>query len=209
MGIYGDPLPGAMRQKIEEHFMLRETISYLIPTTKIANKYTTSGFITNFDFWISLYFYQHVVNGLDSDRFCAPEHICELWLLLIFWDFDFSWKSVLDINDIALAIDPFLGPCYCLSIAYWLPLMYICSAIVDMGPGAGPTSVMAEHIHPPQITRHRFGHQSGLDPSSRQSSATFRLRIAFPVYLVFSRINIIMTPWGSGSGPPPPNYYSY
>ena len=29
-------------------------------------------------------------------------------------------------------------PCYCLSIAYRLPLMPICSAIMDMGPGPGP-----------------------------------------------------------------------
>ena len=38
----------------------------------------------------------------------------------------------------ALAIDPFLGPCYCLSTAYCLPLMPICSATMDMGPGPRP-----------------------------------------------------------------------
>ena len=47
-------------------------------------------------------------------------------------------NHVLYINYIALAIDPFLDPCYCLSIAYRLPLMPICSARMDMGPGPGP-----------------------------------------------------------------------
>ena len=46
------------------------------------------------------------------------------------------------------------------------------------GPGSGP---------PPQITRHRFGHQSGLDASSGLNSETFRLRIAFPVYFGVSK----------------------
>ena len=50
------------------------------------------------------------------------------------------------------------------------------------GPGSGPS---------PPITRHRFGHQSGLDARSSRNSATFRLRIAFPVDLVFPKINII------------------
>ena len=36
----------------------------------------------------------------------------------------------------AIAFDPFLGPCYCLTIAYCLPLMPTCSAM-DMGPGPG------------------------------------------------------------------------
>ena len=41
------------------------------------------------------------------------------------------------------------------------------------------------------FARHRLGHQSGLDASSGLNSAIFRLRIAFPVYLVFSKISII------------------
>ena len=109
------------------------------------------------------YFYQNWVNGLDLDRYCAPEHICELRFLSIVLDFDFCWKSVLDINDITyyiLLVD-------CLLIAYRLPLMPICSAIIDMGsgpeelnipgtllgpwargpgPGPGPISIMAEHM---------------------------------------------------------------
>ena len=44
--------------------------------------------------------------------------------------------------------------------------------------------------HPP-ITRHRFGYHSGLDESSGRHSASFVYAIAFPVYLVFSRINVI------------------
>ena len=51
-------------------------------------------FRTNFDFCFLPYFYQNWVNGLDLDRFCAPEHICELWFLSIFWDFDFFGESV-------------------------------------------------------------------------------------------------------------------
>ena len=37
---------------------------------------------------------------------------------------------------------------------------------------------------------HRFGHQSGLDESSGRKSTTFRLRIAFRVYLMFSKIGV-------------------
>ena len=51
------------------------------------------------------------------------------------------------INYIALAIDPFLGPCYCLSIAYCLPLMHICSAIIDIGPGPGPKAQGAYRVY--------------------------------------------------------------
>ena len=36
---------------------------------------------------------------------------------------------------------------------------------------------------------HRFGHPSGLDESSGRNSTTFRHRIAFRVYLVFSKIS--------------------
>ena len=38
----------------------------------------------------------------------------------------------------------------CWLIAYWLPLMHICSAIMDMGPGRGPRAqklpIVAEHM---------------------------------------------------------------
>ena len=40
------------------------------------------------------FIYQICYNGLDSDRFCAPEHICELCVFIVFLDFHFSWKSV-------------------------------------------------------------------------------------------------------------------
>ena len=71
------------------------------------------------------------------------------------------------VNYVALAIDPFLGPCYD-AIAYRLPLMPICSAIPAraparaqvlkkgggrvwdpghalFGPSAGALAIMAEH----------------------------------------------------------------
>ena len=51
------------------------------------------------------------------------------------------------INYITLAIDPFLGPYYCLSIAYWLALMHICSAITDRGPGPGPKAQGAYRVY--------------------------------------------------------------
>ena len=54
----------------------------------------------------------------------------------------FSWKSVLDIDDITY----YILPIDCLLIAYRLPLMPICSAIIDMGPGPGPISIMAQHM---------------------------------------------------------------
>ena len=58
---------------------------------------------------------------------CPPECV-------LHYDFDFFWKSVLDINDITY----YILPIDCLLIAYRLPLMPICSAIMDMGPGPGP-----------------------------------------------------------------------
>ena len=61
---------------------------------------------------------------------------------------------------------------------YAIPYM---SLLAPWGPGSGP---------PPPITRHRLGHQSGLDESSGRNSATFLHGIVFPVYLVFSKINI-------------------
>ena len=58
------------------------------------------------------------------------------------YDIDLHTLSVLNkllhVNFIALAIGPFLDPAYCLSIAFWLPLMRICSAIMAMGPGPYP-----------------------------------------------------------------------
>ena len=44
-----------------------------------------------------------------------------------------EFQAVIFERYMALAIDPFLSPCYCLSIAYRLPLMPISSAIMDMG----------------------------------------------------------------------------
>ena len=90
------------------------------------------------------------------NRFCAPEHIIQKSNSSIFLDFDFFWKTVLDINDITY----YILPIDCLLIAYRLPLMPICSAIMDMGPGPGPgpaafgpwvrgpgpISIMAEHM---------------------------------------------------------------
>ena len=57
---------------------------------------------------------------------------------IVFLCFLILLEICININDIALATDPFLGPCHCLSIAYCLPLMHICSAIINMGPGSGP-----------------------------------------------------------------------
>ena len=56
---------------------------------KYTEKYEKYGFRTIFDFCFLSYFYQHWVNGLDLNRFCAPEHICELWnsSILRFWLF--------------------------------------------------------------------------------------------------------------------------
>ena len=50
------------------------------------------------------------------------------------------------------------------------------------GPGSGP---------PPPITRHRFGHQSGLDESSVKIGNVLH-GIAFPVCVVFSKKNRII-----------------
>ena len=46
----------------------------------------------NFDFWFLSYVYQNWLFGLDSDRFCAPEHIIEMSNSSIFEILDFSWK---------------------------------------------------------------------------------------------------------------------
>ena len=45
-----------------------------------------------------------------------------------------------------LHITYYILPIDCLLIAYRLPLMPICSATMDMGPGPGPISIMAEHM---------------------------------------------------------------
>ena len=42
-------------------------------------------------------------------------------------DFDFSWESALYINYMSLAIDPFLGLCYCLSFALAIGPRWACS----------------------------------------------------------------------------------
>ena len=63
--------------------------------------------------------------------------------------------------------------------AYAVPYMYLQT---PSGPGSGP---------PPLITRNRFCHQSGLDESSGRNSTTPLHGIAFPIYLVFSKISII------------------
>ena len=47
-------------------------------------------------------------------------------------------NMILYADYIALAIDPFLGPCYCLSIAYRLHLMSIFSATTEMHPSPCP-----------------------------------------------------------------------
>ena len=51
--------------------------------------------------------------------------------------------NILYINYIALAIDPFLGPCYCLSTADRLP---IACPIDCRSMWAGPIFISAEHM---------------------------------------------------------------
>ena len=51
------------------------------------------------------------------------------------------------VNYIALAIDPFLGPCYCLSIAYRLPIACLLPALsITDRFGPGPISIVAEYM---------------------------------------------------------------
>ena len=85
---------------------------------------------------ISIYIYIYRYSLLAIPY--ALKRIDKKSISTIFLLFDFSCQSVSYINYIALAIDPFLGLRYCLSAAYRLPLMRICSAIMDMGLGAGP-----------------------------------------------------------------------
>ena len=97
-----------------------------------------------------------------------------------------------------LYITYYILPIDCLLIAYWLPLMHICSAIMDMGPGPGPKAQKLRYRTQYRILinidniliniGHRFVHQSGLDQSSGRNSTIFRLRIALRVYLMFSQI---------------------
>ena len=45
-------------------------------------------------FVFTILFCRNWVNGVDLDRFCVPEHICELWFLFVFLGFDFFGESV-------------------------------------------------------------------------------------------------------------------
>ena len=85
------------------------------------------------------YIYQMCLFGLDSDWSWHSKHICECltssFFLLLFL-FCYS-KSVLDIIYIAVVIDPFLGPCFCLLIADRLPkdCLLLALSIADrLGP---------------------------------------------------------------------------
>ena len=61
------------------------------------------------------------------------------WLFLDIYIYIYITNYILHITYYILPID-------CLLIAYRLPLMPICSAIIDMGLGPGPISIMAEHM---------------------------------------------------------------
>ena len=83
---------------------------------------------------------------------------CSTFLFLLLLVFD-TWQDGIKLCDpepigdkikiyisYILHITYYILPIDCLLIAYRLPSMPICSAIIDMGPGPGPISIIAEHM---------------------------------------------------------------
>ena len=86
------------------------------------------------------------------------------------------------INYIALAIDPFLDPCYCLSIAYRLPLMPTCSAILARARARahGPKRAATR-----AIDRQSIGNRQAID---RQQQRPNKGSIARAMILIYNTL---------------------